>query len=131
MLGIISSAIVIGLMFTIVIILINSGVLYYLTHLLEFEDKKYRSAIIVSIIIGIINFVLSIIAALIKTYPLLLETIGVAVYVVVVYFAIGSFYKETKKARAFAAVLMTLFGFALSFLAMNLITFVFNTLKII
>lgn len=81
-------------------------------------------------ILGIVNFALSLLGLLIRTYPLLLETFGIIAYIVSAYVLIKHYYQEPRKQTILVALLLTLFAFALSFITMSIITYVFNTLTI-
>lgn len=130
MLAVVSSAIVIGIVFTVVVILVTSGLLQYLIQLFNFRKTKYRTALMAACILGIVNFALSLLGLLIRTYPLLLETFGIIAYIVSAYVLIKHYYQEPRKQTILVALLLTLFAFALSFITMSIITYVFNTLTI-
>jgi O-antigen/teichoic acid export membrane protein len=132
MLGIISTAIILSIVFAALVILINSGLLCYLTRLMDFDDKSFKSALTVAILLCIVNLVLGIAVAFVKIIPFLLELLGVAVYVIVAYFLIRWKYSDEKKKHILlAASLLALFGFALSLLAVMIISVLFNALTVI
>jgi len=130
MLAVVSSAIVVGIVFTVIVILITSGILHYLSRLFAFRIYNYRTAIMAACVLGIVNFALSLLGLLVRTYPLLLETFGIVAYVASAYVLIRHYYQESRKQTLLVALLLTLFAFALSFVTMTAITYIFNTLTI-
>jgi len=132
MLGIVTTAIVLAIVFAVLVILINGGLLWYLAYLLDFYDKRFSSALYVSILLCFVNLVLGLVAIFVKIVPFLLEILGVIVYVVLAYLLIRWRYSdEKKKSTVLAALLLSLFGFALSLLAVTLISMIFNSLTVV
>lgn len=127
--GLITNAVVMGLIFSVIVILVHNVLLYYLAKLFDLRDQSYKTSLFVSIFLGILTFVFSTMFIFIEMKPLMSEIIGILLYLGLLYFLLKLFYHEKLKIRLAVMLILTLFAFLLTFLVSAMVTYVFNNLS--